>query len=70
MKIDAIQGKTDAELEYDLGNMKKELFELRFKNATESSANPSRIRELRRGIARIKTVLHERGLGIHGREKR
>ena len=68
MKIDEVRSKTDAELEFDLGNLKKELFELRFKNATDSSASPARINQLRRAVARIQTVMHERELGIRGQE--
>jgi ribosomal protein L29 len=45
MKIDEIRGKTDGELEFELKNLEKELFGLRFKASTEHSANPSRISE-------------------------
>ena len=70
MHIKEIEGKTDAELEYDLGVMKKELFELRFAMVTGTAANSARVRELRRAIARIKTIQTERTQGIHGREPR
>lgn len=70
MKIDEIRGKTDTELDYDLDELQKELFGLRFKMATETSANPSRIRVLRRSIARIRTIQHERKTGIRGQEPR
>jgi large subunit ribosomal protein L29 len=70
MKIDEIRGKPDAELEFELGNLKQELFGLRFKMATESSANPAKIRILRRSIAQLKTVLHERAGKIRGQEPR
>lgn len=70
MKIDEVRGKTDAELEFDREGLKKELFDLRFKGATETSANPSRIGVARRAIARINTVLHERRKGIRGQESR
>ncbi|MCK6448095.1 MAG: 50S ribosomal protein L29 [Planctomycetes bacterium] len=70
MKIDEIRSKRDSELEYDLGNLKKELFGLRFKAATETSANPSRIRVIRREIARINTILRERKTKIRGQEPR
>jgi large subunit ribosomal protein L29 len=60
MKIDEIRGKTQAELEFELDKLRRELFDLRFKAATETSANPSRIREARREVARIHTILHER----------
>jgi len=70
MKIDEVTSKTDTELEFDLGNMKKELFGMRFKAAADASANPARIRQLRRSIARINTVLHERTKRIRGQEPR
>jgi large subunit ribosomal protein L29 len=70
MKIDDIRGKTNGELEFELKNLEKELFGLRFKGATEASANPSRIREARREVARIKTILHERASKIRGQEPR
>ena len=68
MKIDEIRGKTDAELDYELENRKKELFDLRFRTATETTNNPSRIGAIRREIARIKTILHERNQGLRGQE--
>jgi len=60
MKIEEIRSKTDSELEYDMSKVKKELFDQRFRAAVDNSASPARIRELRRSIARIHTVLHER----------
>ena len=66
MKIEEVRSKTDNELEFDLGNLKKELFDLRFRASTDSAANPARIRQLRRAIARVNTVLHERTLGVRG----
>ena len=60
MKIEEVKSKTDTELAFELGKMKKELFELRFKSRTAGSANPARIRVLKRTIARVHTVRHER----------
>ena len=70
MKTDDTRGKTNSELEFDLANIKKELFGLRFKASTETAANPAQIRTLRRQIARIKTMVHERDLRIRGQEPR
>ena len=70
MNIEEVRSKTNSELQFDLGNMKRELFELRFKAATETTADPSRIEVLRRGVARVKTVLHERATAIRGQEPR
>jgi len=68
MKAEEIRSKTDQELEFDNEALKKELFELRFKAATESAANPARIRLLRRSIARVNTIQNERNTGIAGQE--
>jgi large subunit ribosomal protein L29 len=70
MKIDEIRGKNDHELDYELTTRKKELFDLRFKSATQVLTNPARIRSLRREIARLATVLHERATGVRGQEPR
>ena len=68
MKIEEVRSKTDSELEYDLGNIRKELFELRFRSAVDNSSSPARMNELRRSVARIHTVLHERATGVRGQE--
>jgi large subunit ribosomal protein L29 len=70
MKIEDIRSKTDSELEFDLAQAKKELFGLRMKASTETLANSAKISVLRRGIARINTVLHERANEIRGQESR
>jgi len=70
MKTDDTRGKTNSELEFDLAKIKKELFDLRFKASAETATNPSQTRTLRRQIARIKTMVHERDLRIRGQEPR
>ena len=70
MKIGEIRGKTDSELDYELGQLQRELFDRRFKSTTETSADPARIRKLRRSIARIHTILHERRKDLSGQESR
>ena len=60
MNIKEIRDKKDDELKKTLNEFKSELFDLRFEKATGSIDNPMRIRELRRSIARIYTVLKER----------
>ena len=60
MKIEEVRSKDDAELQFELQKMQKELFDLRFRSATESTANPARIRTLKRACTRVITVLHER----------
>ena len=54
-----LKGKSDAELNEELVAAKKELFNLRFQNATNQLENTSRIKEVRRNIARIQTVITE-----------
>ena len=60
MKIDEIRGKHDDELDFELKNLRKELFDLRFKSTTQSLQSPARIRQLKRSIARVLTIQNER----------
>ena len=53
-KLD-VTGKTDDQLQESLGELKREAFNLRFQAATSQLEKPSRVREVRRDIARIKT---------------
>ncbi len=66
MKSKDLRSKEDKELRYDLKNFNKELFDLKFQSASENIANPSRIKEIRRQVARILTILEERRKGIRG----
>lgn len=70
MNIEEVRSKTDSELRFDLGNLKKELFELQFRTSTENTNDPSRVRVVRRAVARITTILHERTTGVRGQESR
>ena len=54
-----LKGKSVAELNEELLAAKKELFNLRFQNATNQLENTSRIKEVRKNIARIQTVITE-----------
>lgn len=58
--IDDLKAKTEDQLSEELGNLKREAFNLRFQAATNQLEKPSRVREVRRGIARIKTLQNER----------
>lgn len=64
MKANEIRNLTTAEIEQKSKSLKEELFNLRFQLATGQLDNPARIREVKRSIARAKTVLRERELGI------
>ena len=55
--VDELKNKSVDELNAQLVEAKKELFNLRFQNATNQLDNTARIREVRRNIARIKTVI-------------
>ncbi len=59
--VEDLRTKSAAELNEELVAAKKELFNLRFQNATNQLDNTSRIKEVRRNIARIKTVIVEKG---------
>ncbi|EAT07072.1 MULTISPECIES: 50S ribosomal protein L29 [Sphingomonadaceae] len=55
-----LKTKTDDELSTELNNLKREQFNLRFQAATNQLEKPSRVREVRRTIAQIKTLQGER----------
>ena len=55
--VEDLQAKSAAELNEELVDAKKELFNLRFQNATNQLDNTGRIKEVRRNIARIQTVI-------------
>ncbi|MBC2665573.1 50S ribosomal protein L29 [Novosphingobium flavum] len=59
-KIEDLRAKTDDQLTADLADLKKEAFNLRFQAATNQLERPARIKEVRRDIARIKTLQTER----------
>ena len=62
MKIEKMREMTDVELANELKKMKNELFNLRFQHVTGQLENPIRMRDLKREIARIKTVIRENEL--------
>ena len=58
--VEDLKAKSVAELNEELEAAKKELFNLRFQNATNQLDNTSRIKEVRKNIARIQTVITEK----------
>lgn len=64
MKATEFRNLTTAEIEVKIAGFKEELFNLRFQLATGHLDNPTRIRDVRKEIARAKTILRERELGI------
>ena len=62
MKASKIREMSDYELSAKLADLKEEFFNLRFQKATGQLGNPLSIREVKRDIARVKTVIREREL--------
>ena len=60
MKINKVKEMSSPELEKELSELKTELFKLRFSLATNGLDNPMKIRDVKKDIARINTVLTER----------
>ncbi|MEW9854078.1 50S ribosomal protein L29 [Novosphingobium sp. M1R2S20] len=59
-KIEDLRAKTDDQLNSELADLKREQFNLRFQAATSQLERPARIKEVRRDIARIKTLQTQR----------
>ncbi len=62
MKANQLREMSQDELNQNLADLKSELFNLRFQLATGQLENPMRIREVKKDIARVKTILREREL--------
>ena len=62
MELNKIREMTDVELSAELDKMKQELFNLRFQHVTGQLENPVRMREVKRNIARVKTIIREKEL--------
>lgn len=70
MKAKEVRGKEDGEIRFELDKLEQELFGLKFRTLTEGNADPAKIRRSRRDVARMRTILRERQLGIRGQEPR
>ncbi len=66
MKISEIKTLSSAELNARLKELNMELFNLRFSNASRNLANPVQIRNVKREIARVKTVIREKQIATAG----
>lgn len=64
VKTNEIRNMSQEDLEQKVVDLKTELFNLRFQLATGQLDNPSYIKSVRKDIARVKTILRERELGI------
>ncbi len=62
--VEGLKAKSAAELNNELVAAKKELFNLRFQNATNQLDNTSRINEVRKNIARIQTIITEKAKAV------
>jgi len=62
MKAKEIREQSGSELETKLKDLKVELFNLRFQHATNQLENPLRIKDVKKDIARVKTILREKEL--------
>lgn len=62
MKISKMREMSSPDLEKELGELKQELFKLRFSLATNGLDNPNKIKEVKKDIARVNTILTERAL--------
>ena len=62
MELNKIREMTDVELRAELDKMKQELFNLRFQHVTGQLENPLRMREVKKNIARVKTIIREKEL--------
>ncbi len=63
MKAEDLRSKTPDQLRDSLVQLKKEAFNLRFQKATGATENTARMREVRRDVARVKTILNEKAAG-------
>lgn len=70
MKAKEIRGKEDGEIRFELDKLEQELFAMKFRTLTEGIADPAKIRRSRRDIARMRTILRERDLGVRGQRAR
>ena len=66
MKVNELRKLTSEDLTKKITESKKELLDLRFKQSTGSLEKPSKIHELRKDVARMKTILRERELSEGG----
>ena len=62
MKLEDLRKLTSPELEVKIKEAKEELFNLRFQQATGNLEKPARLRELRKQVAKMKTIIREREL--------
>lgn len=67
MKASDIREKDMLELNKELGDLKSELFKLRFQLATNQLENPMKLKDVKKSIARVKTIIREKELSGAGK---
>jgi len=66
MKVNELRKLSDKDLVKKIQESKKELFDLRLKQSTGNLDKPSKVRELRKDVARMNTILNERKMEVGG----
>jgi large subunit ribosomal protein L29 len=64
VQADEIRELTDEDIRARVAELTEERFRLRFRGATEAPEEPLRVRVIRREVARLKTIMHERATGV------
>ena len=70
MKAGDVRSLSPEERQQKLVDMKQELFNLRFQHATGQLENPQRLKQIKRDVARVQTVIREEELSVHETESR
>jgi large subunit ribosomal protein L29 len=70
MKAGDVRSLSPEERQQKLVEMKQELFNLRFQHATGQLENPQRLKQVKRDVARVQTVIREEELSVHETESR
>ncbi len=65
-RVREMREREDQELHLDIEKLEKEAFDLRFKGSTEAITSPARFNQIRREVARLRTILAERAAGVRG----
>jgi large subunit ribosomal protein L29 len=69
MKAEEYRQMSDEQLDLSLKEVVKNLFHLRFQSATDRLETPSEVTKAKREVARIKTIIRERQLGVRGQKQ-
>ena len=69
MKLEKVREMTETELTTELKKMKNELFNLRFQHVTGQLENPIKMRDVKKDIARVKTVMREKQIEAEKAQK-